>query len=80
VDYKNTQSEMIPRPRFGHAIVSYFNYILLFGGYTSMGEYLNDLWVFKIKDQSWTKIESKAPGSERFDYPSEMAFMNIVMV
>jgi len=44
---KNSSS--FPQPRNSHAMCTYNNKIIIFGGKTSDGSYLNDLWMLETK-------------------------------
>ncbi|OLL22614.1 Kelch repeat-containing protein 3 [Neolecta irregularis DAH-3] len=64
-----TTSKKNPSPsaRSGHRMVSWKNFIILFGGFQDTGahtNYLDDLWVFDVHEYTWTKIEF-APHTQR---------------
>jgi hypothetical protein len=50
----STNSE--PVPRFGHVMMCYFNYLIVFGGQDKKGKALGDLWVFDIAKEQWKFI------------------------
>lgn len=46
----------VPPPRFGHSMMCYFNYLVVFGGQDKVGKILGDLWVFDIVKEQWIYI------------------------
>jgi len=58
-------SSSIPAPRAGHTMLFKNSYeedaFYIFGGESTNGEYLNDLWKFNISEQSWTQLTYNQP-------------------
>ena len=50
----------VPKERFGHSMVWYFNYLVVFGGQDKDGKSLGDLWVFDIIKAQWKFIMDSA--------------------
>lgn len=45
-----------PTPRFGHVMLCYFQYFIVFGGQSKDGKTLGDLWVFDTISEKWTFV------------------------
>lgn len=45
-----------PKPRYGHVMFCYFNYLIVFGGLSSNGELLGDLWVYDVVKELWIPV------------------------
>lgn len=53
-----------PAPRFGHTMMCYFNFLIVFGGQGQRGKVLGDLWVFDIVKEQWRFIMDTADTHE----------------
>jgi hypothetical protein len=40
--------EEYPSARYGHVLIPYYDYLILFGGITTDQSFSNDLWIYKI--------------------------------
>lgn len=54
------QGSIKPSPRYGASIVSYDNYLILFGGKNQEEQLLNELWIFNLSTLEWLNIDFKA--------------------
>lgn len=54
------KTSSMPKPRFGHTMVCYFNYLIIFGGEDQHGKSLGDLWVFDVVKEQWKFIMDSA--------------------
>lgn len=71
----------LPMKRFGHSMVNYGDYFILFGGCgnfsekTKMHESFNDVRVFDVRSKLWEKLEySSLLGSYRMFEPEKRMF------
>ena len=55
-----------PNARCYHAMASIYgdDKVVLFGGMTSWGNYLDDNWVYDLSDNAWTKIKLRNPSNK----------------
>ena len=53
-----TYLQLIRFPRYGHAVVSYHNYIYLWGGRNDVQGSCNKMWRFSGHDHSWKLIQT----------------------
>jgi N-acetylneuraminic acid mutarotase len=54
--YKNTGSN--PSPRSAHSTLVYNDCLYVYGGYSSSGERLNDIFAFNFKTNKWKEIKT----------------------
>ena len=55
--FKNAENGKIkPKPRYGHVMLCYFNYLIIFGGMSHGGQLLGDLWVYDTVKETWHGI------------------------
>ena len=52
----NVNNNLKPKPRYGHVMFCYFNYLIVFGGISHDLELLGDLWVYDIIKEQWNSI------------------------
>lgn len=58
-----TTNGILPPARYYHTAVAHSDSIIIYGGYSILGDALSDLWQYNIHDNTWTEIfyEGKAP-------------------
>lgn len=75
-----------PQPRFGHVMMCYFQFFVIFGGESQSGKILGDLWVFDTIGEKWTFVLDTADSHELSHHgitgniPSARAFASSVTI
>ena len=69
-----TDNWYTPNKRINHCSAVYNDKMLIFGGVTDKGVYLNDLWSFDMSVNLWTNIEASG------DVPAPRALMSCINV
>jgi hypothetical protein len=75
-----------PQPRFGHVMMCYFQFFVIFGGESQSGKILGDLWVFDTIAEKWTFVLDTADSHELSHHgitgniPSARAFSSSVTI
>lgn len=60
-----------PTARHGHAAVALNDdEMLMFGGRGQSGMFMNDTWIFSMRDATWTRIEDSATTGASYNFPA----------